>query len=283
MIMWVMSDRAHPAQLPDDGGLRRPHLPARQRRRQVALREVPLEAAARRALARVGRGAEDRRQGPRLPPPRPVGRDRERRTSRSGSSGVQVVEEKDELDVRLRPARPDQARPRGARAGAARRQADARTATPTTSSPRPSRSPSTRATSCRASTSPTTRCCRAGCSRTSTRSSPGSGGPNFHEIPINRPLAPVHNNQRDGHMRQTINAGQVSYHPNSLGGSLPAQADTRCRRLRHLPRRGRGREGPSARRKLLRPLQPGADVLQQPVRAGAAAPRQRAPLRARQR
>ena len=27
------------------------------------------------------------------------------------------------------------------------------------------------------------------------------GSPNFHEIPINRSVAPVHNNQRDGHMR----------------------------------------------------------------------------------
>ncbi|MGC4098035.1 MAG: catalase [Nitrospira sp.] len=50
------------------------------------------------------------------------------------------------------------------------------------------------------------------------------GGPNFHEIPINRPVAPVHNNQRDGHMRQTINRGRVSYHPNSLGGGCPMQA-----------------------------------------------------------
>jgi catalase len=50
------------------------------------------------------------------------------------------------------------------------------------------------------------------------------GGPNFHEIPINRPIAPLHNNQRDGHMRQTINSGQVSYHPNSLGGGCPMQA-----------------------------------------------------------
>lgn len=50
------------------------------------------------------------------------------------------------------------------------------------------------------------------------------GGPNFHEIPINRPIAPVHNNQRDGHMRQTINQGRVSYHPNSLGGGCPMQA-----------------------------------------------------------
>lgn len=50
------------------------------------------------------------------------------------------------------------------------------------------------------------------------------GGPNFHEIPINRAVAPVHNNQRDGHMRQTINQGRVSYHPNSLGGGCPMQA-----------------------------------------------------------
>ena len=50
------------------------------------------------------------------------------------------------------------------------------------------------------------------------------GGPNFHEIPINRPLAPAHNNQRDGYMRQTINQGRVSYQPNSLGGGCPMQA-----------------------------------------------------------
>jgi catalase len=50
------------------------------------------------------------------------------------------------------------------------------------------------------------------------------GGPNFHEIPINRSIAPVHNNQRDGFMRQTINQGRVSYNPNSLGGGCPFQA-----------------------------------------------------------
>jgi len=50
------------------------------------------------------------------------------------------------------------------------------------------------------------------------------GGPNFHEIPINRPISPVHNNQRDGFMRQTINPGQSSYNPNSTGGGHPHQA-----------------------------------------------------------
>lgn len=50
------------------------------------------------------------------------------------------------------------------------------------------------------------------------------GSPNFHEIPINRGISPTHNNQRDGHMRQEINKGRVSYHPNSLGGGCPYQA-----------------------------------------------------------
>ncbi len=50
------------------------------------------------------------------------------------------------------------------------------------------------------------------------------GGPNFHEIPINAPIAQVHNNQRDGMHRQAVNRGRVSYEPNSLGGGCPFQA-----------------------------------------------------------
>lgn len=50
------------------------------------------------------------------------------------------------------------------------------------------------------------------------------GSPNFHEIPINRSLSPVNNNQRDGHMRQTINIDKTSYDPNTIGGGCPFQA-----------------------------------------------------------
>jgi catalase len=50
------------------------------------------------------------------------------------------------------------------------------------------------------------------------------GSPNFHEIPINRPVVGVHNNQRDGHMRTTINKSHTSYEPNTLGGGCPFQA-----------------------------------------------------------
>ncbi|MET3394525.1 catalase [Variovorax sp. 1140] len=50
------------------------------------------------------------------------------------------------------------------------------------------------------------------------------GGPNFHELPINAPIAPVHNNQRDGMHRQAIHRGRVAYEPNSLAGGCPFQA-----------------------------------------------------------
>lgn len=50
------------------------------------------------------------------------------------------------------------------------------------------------------------------------------GGPNFHEIPINAPIAQVHNNQRDGLHRQALHRGRVNYEPNSLAGGCPFQA-----------------------------------------------------------
>ncbi len=49
------------------------------------------------------------------------------------------------------------------------------------------------------------------------------GGPNFHEIPINRPVCPFQNNQRDGMHRQTINVGEASYEPNSVGEGWPKE------------------------------------------------------------
>lgn len=50
------------------------------------------------------------------------------------------------------------------------------------------------------------------------------GGPNFHEIPINRPVVPVHNNQRDGFSRQTINKGKTAHSPNTMSAGCPFQA-----------------------------------------------------------
>ncbi|WP_207592435.1 catalase [Halomontanus rarus] len=50
------------------------------------------------------------------------------------------------------------------------------------------------------------------------------GSANWDEIPINRPLADRHNNQRAGFMRQEINAGKASYKPNSIGDDDPQEA-----------------------------------------------------------
>ncbi len=49
------------------------------------------------------------------------------------------------------------------------------------------------------------------------------GGPNFHEIPINRPLCPFHNNQRDAFHRQTIHKGRANYEPNSIDNGWPKE------------------------------------------------------------
>lgn len=47
------------------------------------------------------------------------------------------------------------------------------------------------------------------------------GSPNFHQIPINRPITDVHNNQRDGHMQMDIPKGNTAYFPNTLGSGCP--------------------------------------------------------------
>jgi catalase len=50
------------------------------------------------------------------------------------------------------------------------------------------------------------------------------GGPNFAEIPINRPLAPVHNHQQDGMHRKTVPTARALYHPNSIENGAPRLA-----------------------------------------------------------
>jgi len=47
------------------------------------------------------------------------------------------------------------------------------------------------------------------------------GGPNFNQIPINRPVNEVHNNQRDGMHQMNVNKGQVAYHKNALNNNDP--------------------------------------------------------------
>ncbi|MFE6337741.1 catalase [Streptomyces sp. NPDC057798] len=49
------------------------------------------------------------------------------------------------------------------------------------------------------------------------------GGPNFAQLPVNRPVVPVRTNQRDGYGQSAIHRG-TNYFPNSLGGGCPAHA-----------------------------------------------------------
>ncbi|KAF1799618.1 catalase-like domain-containing protein [Mucor lusitanicus] len=50
-------------------------------------------------------------------------------------------------------------------------------------------------------------------------------GPNYMQLPINRPLNVVHNNQRDGFMQMQIHKGEVAYFPNGLQGNTPSMVD----------------------------------------------------------
>lgn len=52
------------------------------------------------------------------------------------------------------------------------------------------------------------------------------GGPNHAQLPINRPIVPVHNHQQDGFGNQTIPTSRANYTPNSIGGGCPFPAKT---------------------------------------------------------
>ena len=51
------------------------------------------------------------------------------------------------------------------------------------------------------------------------------GGPNFEQIPINRPIAKVHNNNRDGAGQSYIHKNIAPYTPNTLNKGFPKQAN----------------------------------------------------------
>jgi catalase len=51
------------------------------------------------------------------------------------------------------------------------------------------------------------------------------GGPNFAQLPVNRPVADVRNNQQDGYSQHAIPQGRSAYYKNTVGGGCPALAD----------------------------------------------------------
>ncbi|KIE02964.1 catalase, partial [Metarhizium majus ARSEF 297] len=51
------------------------------------------------------------------------------------------------------------------------------------------------------------------------------GGPNFEQLPINRPVVPIHNNNRDGAAQNLIHKNTAPYIPNSVNKGFPKQAN----------------------------------------------------------
>lgn len=49
-------------------------------------------------------------------------------------------------------------------------------------------------------------------------------GANFDQLPVNRPIVPVNNNEQDGHMRYYYSTRNANYTPNSLDGNIPYEA-----------------------------------------------------------
>ena len=68
------------------------------------------------------------------------------------------------------------------------------------------------------------------------------GGPNFHQIPVNRPRCPFANHQRDGHMQTQVPRGRVNYEPSSLQEDSP-RADMRSGFRSHAARADDGVRG----------------------------------------
>ena len=67
------------------------------------------------------------------------------------------------------------------------------------------------------------------------------GGPNFDQLPINRPHSPVNTTDRDGFAQQAVAEGVAAYNPNSVGGGCPFPAGASG--YVHVPRTVTGARG----------------------------------------
>jgi len=66
------------------------------------------------------------------------------------------------------------------------------------------------------------------------------GSANFQDLPINRPICPFHNNQRNGFMRYRIDVDQVNYHENSLANNTPYTTPPEQGGYAHYPQKVEG-------------------------------------------
>ncbi|GAB3589410.1 catalase CatB [Angustibacter peucedani] len=72
------------------------------------------------------------------------------------------------------------------------------------------------------------------------------GGPNFTQLPINRPHCPVNDMLRDGMHQTAVHEGVAPYRPNSLDGGEPKLSTAREGAFVHVPRRVQGQVGRDA-------------------------------------
>ncbi len=68
------------------------------------------------------------------------------------------------------------------------------------------------------------------------------GPPNFDQIPINRPHAPVNDMLRDGFHQDGVHTGVAPYHPNSLDGGCPFLASAESAAYIEVPEEVSGRK-----------------------------------------
>ena len=106
------------------------------------------------------------------------------------------------------------------------------------------------------------------------------GGPNFAQLPINRPHAPVNDNLRDGFGQQAVHHGRAPYLPNSVDGGCPFLADVADGGYVHTARPVQREQGPSTWPE--RRVRPSDAVLEQHDRSRAGPHRRRVHVRARQ-
>ena len=62
------------------------------------------------------------------------------------------------------------------------------------------------------------------------------GGPNFSQLPINRPINEVNDNHRDGMHQSAVHHGRTPYLPNAVGGGCPFLAGDADGGYIHVPR-----------------------------------------------
>jgi len=72
------------------------------------------------------------------------------------------------------------------------------------------------------------------------------GGPNFEQIPINRPTVAVNDNHRDGFHQDAVHVGRTPYLPNAVGGGCPFLATAEEGGYVHVERMV---QGPKTRRR----------------------------------